>query len=302
MRTLVLLIAVVLTALGQRHKMEEVNSEKPEGKLLQQIMQENDPAKKATLLEQFATQFPKDPGAPWVLEQLQGIYVKANDPDKTLAAGGQLLALDPDDPEAALQCLKAAESKKDLALIKKYSAAASAAARKMASTPQPKEADQVAAWKGEVDYAKQVANYADYALYRVALESRDPKVVIDVASELRDRDPKGEYAAKVAQPLFVAYRQTGDNAKAVALAEQLLATDQSNEDMLRSVTTDSHGTLYLGGGSKGIVYRGTDRGGFSAMFDSSLDEITDMVASDSGDTPDSPRIDTVDGKTVRAHE
>jgi len=239
MRTLVLLIAIAFTASGQRHKIEEVNSEKPEGKLLQQIMQENDPAKKATLLDQFATQFPKEPGTPWVLEQLQGIYVKANDPDKIIASGGQLLALDPDDPEAALQCLKAAESKKDLALIKKYSAATSAAARKMASAPQPKDADEAAAWKGEVDYAKQVDTYAEYALYRVALESRDPKAVIEFAGALRDRDPKGDYAAKVVQPLFVAYRQAGDNAKAVALAEQTIAAGQMNEDMLL-VVADSY--------------------------------------------------------------
>jgi len=232
MRTLVVLMAVAMTASAQRHKIEEVNSEKPEGKLLQQIMQENDAAKKATLLEQFATEFPKDPGAAWVLEQLQGIYVKAGDADKTLAAGDKLLALDPDHPEAALQCLKAAETKKDPALIKKYSAAASAAARKMAAKPEPKEAGEVAAWKAETDYAKQVDTYADYALYRAALESRDPKAVIELSEMLRERSPKGEYADKVAQPLFVAYRQAGDNAKAVALAEQILATDQSNEDML----------------------------------------------------------------------
>lgn len=239
MRTLALLIAFSLTALGQRHKIEEVNSEKPEGKLLQQIMQENDAAKKAALLDQYATQFPKDPGTPWVLEQLQGLSVKANDTDKIIAAGDQLLAADPDDPEAALQCLKAAEVKKDLPLIKKYSAMASAAARKMASAPQPKEADEVTAWKNEVDYAKQVDAYTEYALYRVALESRDPKVVIEFANQVRERNPKGEYAAKLVQPLFVAYRQAGDTAKAVALAEPILATDQSNEDMLL-VVADSY--------------------------------------------------------------
>jgi hypothetical protein len=239
MRTLVLLIAIAFTASGQRHKVEEVNSERPEGKLLQQIMQEDDPGKKATLLDQFATQFPKDPGTPWALEQLQAIYVRANDADKTIASGDQLLALDPDDPEAAVQCLKAAETKKNMALIKKYSVATSAAARKMAAAPQPKDADEVTAWKGEVDYAKQVDTYADYALYRVALESREPKVVIEFANLLRERSPKSDYAAKVVQPLFVAYRQAGDNAKAVALAEQTLATGQTNEDMLL-VVTDSY--------------------------------------------------------------
>ena len=74
---------------GQRHKIEEINAEKPEGKLLQQIMQENDAAKKAALLDQFSSEFPKHEATPWVLEQLQGIYVKANDADKIDRRGGQ---------------------------------------------------------------------------------------------------------------------------------------------------------------------------------------------------------------------
>ena len=104
MRTLVILIAFSLAAFGQRHKLEEVDAEKPEGKLLQQIMQENDPAKKTALMEQFAGEFPKAEQTAWVLEQLQGYYVKANQPDQIIAAGDKLLAVDPDDPEAALQC------------------------------------------------------------------------------------------------------------------------------------------------------------------------------------------------------
>jgi len=239
MRAAALLVAFSLTALGQRHKIEEVNSEKPEGKLLQQIMQESDAGKRTALLDQFASQFPKDPGMPWILEQLQVSYVKAGDSDKIIAAGDKLLALDPDDPEAALQCLKAAETKKDPALVKKYSIATSAAARKLSGRPQPKEADEVAAWKNEVDYAKQVDQYADYAAYRAALEARDPKVVIELATVIRDRSPNGEYAGKVVQQLFLAYRQAGENAKAVELGEKVLLTDQSNEDMLL-VVADSY--------------------------------------------------------------
>src|SRR5215471_2576221 len=160
-RLAVALVALVLPSAAQRHKIEEVNSEKPDGKLLQQIMQENDAAKRTAFLEQFTTEFASSKDLPWVLEQLQQAYVKANDPDKILAAGGKLLAADPDDAEAAMQCLKAAETKKDPALIKKYAAASSAAARKMMATPQPKEADEVASWKASVDYAKSVGGYAD---------------------------------------------------------------------------------------------------------------------------------------------
>ena len=98
MRTLVILIAFSLAAFGQRHKLDEVDAEKPEGKLLQQVMQESDAAKKAALMEQFAGEFPKAEQTAWVLEQLQAYYVKANQPDQIIAAGEKLLAVDPDDP------------------------------------------------------------------------------------------------------------------------------------------------------------------------------------------------------------
>ncbi len=239
MRLVLLLIAFALTAAGQRHKIEEVNAEKPAGKLLQQIMQENDAAKKTALLDQFAREFPKDEGTPWVLDQLQAIYVKANDTDKIIAAGDQLLALDPDDPEAAVQCLKAAEAKKDALLIKKYSGMASASARKVAAAPEPKDADEATAWKAQLAYAKGVDQYAEYALYRAAVESRDPKLTIDLSEALRERNPGSEYAGKVAQPLFVAYRLAGDQAKALALAVKVVATDPTSEDMLL-VLVDSY--------------------------------------------------------------
>jgi tetratricopeptide (TPR) repeat protein len=232
MRTLAILIAFSLTAFGQRHKLDEVDAEKPEGKLLQQCMQENDAAKKAALMEEFAGKFPKAEQTAWVLEQLQGYYVKAGQPDQTISAGERLLALDPDDPEAALQALKAAESKKDVALVQKFSDKTYTAANKMASASQPKEADQVDSWKQGVDYAKQVATYADYALFRAALESRDPKLTIQVGEELLKRSPSSEYAAKTREPLFIAYSQAGQGDKAVAVAEKAAAADQATPEML----------------------------------------------------------------------
>jgi hypothetical protein len=195
-------------------------------------MQENDAEKKTALLTQFAGEYPKHEGTPWALEQLQAIYVKGNDGEKILATGDKLLALDPDDPEAAMQCLKAAEARKNASLIKKYSVMASLAARKIQAVPEPKDADEAANWKAQLAYAKSVDQYAEYALYRAAAESRDPKLTIELGEALRENSPGGQYAAKIAQPLFVAYRMTGDQAKALSLAEKTAATDQSNEEMM----------------------------------------------------------------------
>src|SRR5579883_1819802 len=181
MRTLAMIAVFALAAFGQRHKLDEVDAGKPEGQLL----------------EQFVGQYPKTPQTVWVLEQLQQYYAKAGQAEQAMAAGEKLLALDPEDPEAALQCLKAAEAEKNVALIEKYSELTFANARKDAAAPQPQDADKVEDWKREVDYAKQVAIYADYALFRAAAETRDPKLTIELAEMLQKRSPDSEYVPKM---------------------------------------------------------------------------------------------------------
>ena len=221
-----------MAAFCQRHRLDELDTGKPEGKALQQALAETDEAKKAALMEQYAVDFPKSGETPFVLELLQTYYVKAEQPDKVIATGEKLLALDPADPDAVLQCLKAAESKKDATLIMKWAAAASALARKIAEKPKPADEDAAATWKADVEYAKQVDGYSDYALYRAAVEAPDPKLTITLIEALRQQSPKSEYVAKSADPLFMALRQTGANDQALALAESTLAVEQTNTDML----------------------------------------------------------------------
>ena len=238
MRLWLSVIALLLACgplMAQRHKIGEVNAGKPEGKLLQQIGQENDAGKKMVLMEQFLDQYPKHEAAGWVLEQYQPLCVKAKEIDKIIAAGEKLVALDADDTEAALQTLKAVETKKDAAVILKWSAITSAAARKMVAAPQPADAAAVQSWKDQVDYARQVDTYSEYALYRAGLENPDTKQKILLFETLEQRNPKSEYMGLSNLPLFLAYRQAGAADKSIALAERVLAADQSSEDMLLAV-------------------------------------------------------------------
>jgi tetratricopeptide (TPR) repeat protein len=217
---------------AQRFRMGEVNAETPEGKLLQQIGQESDVSKKLALLEQFAASYPTDKNVGWVYEQMQTAEVKVNQPEKAMEVGEKLLAMDPEDAEAAHQGLKAAESRKDADQIRKWAALTSQTAQKIVSSPQPKAADEVADWKNRVDWANQVKLYADYSLYAAALQTSDFNKKIELIDALQAQNPQSEYLAKTAPLLFLAYRQTGANEKAIALAEKVLATDQSDEDML----------------------------------------------------------------------
>src|SRR5262249_43276195 len=49
---------------------------------------------------------------------------------------------------------------------------------------------------------------------------------------------QSQYLPQTTVPLFFAYRQTGANDKALALAEKTVATDASNEDMLLMLVDD----------------------------------------------------------------
>jgi TolA-binding protein len=184
------------------------------------------------MLEDFVQKFGKHDAAGWVLEQLQAGYLKANQSQKTIDAGEKLLALDPEHVFAAQQNLKAAEALKDAALVRKWSGLTSDAARKVVASPQPKEEGEVDAWKRDVDYARQVDTYTEYALYAQALQQPDPKIKIEMFETLEQRNPKSEYLARGMQQRFLAYRQAGDNARALAFAESVLATSQDSEDML----------------------------------------------------------------------
>jgi len=145
--------------------------------------------------------------------------------------GEKVIALDPEDLETSLANLKASEAKKDPDLVKKWSNSTGQIAQKVVAAPQPKDEDEED-WKKRVDYAKQVNTYSEYALYATAIQTSDPRKKIDLIETLQQRNPQSQYISQVLPMEFQAYRQAGDNEKATALAEKILLTDQSNEDML----------------------------------------------------------------------
>ena len=225
----------VPVAFAQRHSLGGINPDVPEGRALQQIEAEADEAKKVPLLEQFVAQFPKDENIPWIYDQLIAAYAKAGQSDKVLETGQKLLAMDPEDVPTAQACLKAAEAKKDPGLVLKWSATTSELARKMVQLPQPEAAEDVEAWKRNVDYARQVDVYTEYAIFAALLQSTDPKVRIELGEALQTRNPGSEYVPKLSQPLFLAYMQTGQSEKGLAFAEKCIAANQASAEMMLTV-------------------------------------------------------------------
>lgn len=237
MRTATMAIALLLAAApapAQRHRFT-INTETPEGQLLQQIGEQEDPAKKLALLEKFTVEYPKHEATPWAYAQIVTVAAKLNQFDKALEAGEKLLATDPEDLETAHAALKAAEAKKDPATLIQWAGKVSAAARKVAAKPKPKEEDEVEDWKTAVDFAKQLDVYTEYSLYAAALQATDVNQRITLIEALEKQNPESQYLPQIANLRFIAYVQAGQNDKAVALAEKILEKDQSNEDMLLAV-------------------------------------------------------------------
>ncbi len=226
--------AVLLLAFGaanaQRHRIS-INTETPEGQILQQAGSESDEAKKLALLEQFAAQYPKHEAIAWVYEQLIPAETKAGNFDKAMDAGDKLLAIDPGDARSAHAALKAAEAKKDPDAILKWSDTTSAIARKIAAAPKPEDADEDQ-WKADVDFAKQVDVYTEYSIYAAVLQTADPAKRIMLAEALDKRNPESQYSTQVSEQWFVALLQAGRGEEAVALADRMVAKDKASVEMM----------------------------------------------------------------------
>jgi tetratricopeptide (TPR) repeat protein len=235
--TIVLLTALALagTAGAQRHKLESINAETPEGKVLQAIGLEQDPAKKLALMEQFASEHGKHEAAGWVLSQMQLAYTKAGNHDKTIEAGEKLLAIDNTDIEAAYANLKAAEAKKDSEAVVKWAGATADIAVKVPSLPK-REDQSEEEHKHAIDFATQVVKYTEYSVYAAALQETDPAKIMKLADTLEQRNPKSEYVVQLMPKYAMAARQANAMPNAVAFGERTLERGQTHEDLLLLMT------------------------------------------------------------------
>ena len=234
MRVCLAIFVVICTAplFAQRHKLN-VNGDTPEGQLLLMIGQEAETSERRTaMLESFLEKHSKHESAAWVMQQLQGVYLKANAFDKALATGEKLLAMDPMDVETSQGNLKAAEGKKDPMLIMKWADTTSKIARKVVASPQPAKEDEVEEWKRLVDYSKQVDIYTEYSLYATGLQSTDAATRLKLFGALESQNPGSQYMKEILPLQFYALQQTGDKAATLMVAERILATDQTNDDIL----------------------------------------------------------------------
>jgi len=234
MKRATLLVLPLLAASWVQAQDIEIDTTTPEGQILHQIGVTDNPEEKAKMLEQFVQQYPNHEGIKWVLAQLPPVYLKLNQPQKSLEWCEKLLEKVPTDSSSAHACLKTAEGLKDPDLVRKWAVLTFKASKAAVEAPKPEfeyEEDEEE-WKQGIEFAKQVGQYAEWSLYNAALQTQDPDQKIKLYEALKEIDPNSKHLPSLTVQVFLAYQQAGNLEQAVALAQQAEKEGQVNEDML----------------------------------------------------------------------
>jgi tetratricopeptide (TPR) repeat protein len=209
-----------------------INTESDEGKLLQQAGDQTDPNAKIKLLEEFLAKYASHDAVGYVHLQLLTEYLKLNNFDKAFEHGRQAQPKAPGDLELAHFLVKAAEGKGDAATLVQVVEATHAIAEKAAKAPKPSDAEEEAGWKRNVEFAGQVEQYNQHALFGVALKQTQPQAKESLLDCLRKNYPGGQFDKNLDAQYVDVYRQLGKMPEMAKAAEAALAGEPDNEAFL----------------------------------------------------------------------
>lgn len=229
---LALLVAVGAPA-ADRHKLD-VDPESQDGILLQRIEQEPTVPRKLALLEKYVGQYPKTTSIAWVYEELLPIYMDAKQYDKVLATADALLAVDPNDVDSAYDALQASEALDNPDSMAKYSALAWDLAAGTLQHRKPADPDDAAEWAKQVEFAKQVQAYSEFAMATLATKQTDDLKRAQLVQALQGRNPQSTFLAMAKKPTVIELASLNPE-KALQLAEDGLVKDPDNEDFLMTI-------------------------------------------------------------------
>lgn len=219
-KVLAALVALSGMMIAQRPK-PAYDPETKEGLLIEHIQQETDPSEKLHFMEQFVVQYPTHPSIAWVFDHLQPAYMKEKAWDEAMRIGEKRVALEPQNLDAAKLSLKAAESKGNLEDIAKWADCTWKIATEIVSKGGHGAAD-----------AEQTKLYAESSMYHSAEQNPDPAARVAALQALQERNPKSPFVENVSAECVFLYKKLNQMDKALALANQTLATDPENIDVL----------------------------------------------------------------------
>ena len=220
-----LLAVCAIPSLGWAAK-PVIDSSTPEGRLLERVRTENDLSKKLMLLELFPDLFPSSSLMDYAFGEMQARYQQAGKFEKALAAGKNSLVLNPNNLAAACLNWRIAADMKDPALTATWMMKAGTIAEKVLTSPDP---DMSQATR---DCGTSALQANETESYKNAFTAKNPAERIKLLEAFLATHPQTTHAADIEVAVFVAYREQGDTAKALAAAERLVTHNDSREDAM----------------------------------------------------------------------
>jgi tetratricopeptide (TPR) repeat protein len=221
-----LLALCALPSLGWAGAKPAIDPNTPEGRYLTRVQAESDLAKKVILLEFFPDVFPTSSAVEYIYSELQARYQQAGKLDRALAAGTIVLNLNPNSLEAACLNWRIAADMKDPALTATWVKKTGNVAEKALKTSDP---DMSQATR-ECGVSARDANEAQ--AYSEAASAKSSADRVKLLEQFLKNHPDTKRANDIDIMMFLAYREQGDAAKALAAAERVVAHNDTREDAM----------------------------------------------------------------------
>lgn len=128
--------------------------------------------------------------------------------------------------------LKEAQAGTDVALVQKLAGDIWAAGHDLVAEPAPQAEADKDAWQKRVAWARELQNYAEYAVSAAAMRAANPADTLALVSLLEKQNASSKYLDDTYPYYFAALNRTGATAKIPAAAEAVLKNFPNNEDAL----------------------------------------------------------------------
>jgi len=221
-----LLALCAIPSLGWAGAKPSFDPNTPEGRLLEKAQSENDLSRKLVMLELFPEVFPSSPSLGYAFGEMQARYQQAGKLDKALTAGSNALTLNPDNLAAACLNWRIAADMKDPALTAVWIKQTGYLAEKVLKNPDP---DMSQATR---DCGASARQAVEQDAYKDAVTAKNPVERIKLLNAFLTNHPQTSHAADIEVAVFLAYREQGDSAKALAAAEKLVTHNNTREDAM----------------------------------------------------------------------
>ena len=223
----------------------DIDTASPDGALLAEAGISEDPAERQTIYEKFTGEFGESKYIGYVLLQLQGMAVTNQDHAKTVEYGEKLLTIVPNDLEVRHNINQAllGQQKWEELYPRLVEARPIAATESTKAKPEDAEDDEdiEALWQGQVDYAKGVTQWVEWATNTATVSQTDPAQQIAWMNRLKTDYPDSDYSKGLEPKYVAAYQAMGDQPKMLEAMKTALAAGYQDEVYLYTLSDAAMG-------------------------------------------------------------